>query len=163
MNGKILVGCIGNMFFGDDAFGVAVANRLAKSRLPEAVSVVDFGIRSYDLAYALMEEWELVILVDALQEGGTPGTLYVFEPEPLTHGQLSLDAHTMNPSSVLQLVHALGGKTGPLLLVGCEPGTIDPNPDGALGLSASVRAAVNDAVRLIHDLITRVSNRAIAA
>jgi hydrogenase maturation protease len=163
VNGKILVACIGNIFFGDDAFGVEVAKRLAQSRLPEAVSVVDFGIRSYDLAYALMEEWDLVILVDALHEGGTPGTLYVFEPDLSMHDEVSLDPHTLDPSSVLQLVQTLGGKTGPLLLVGCEPKTLDPNSNGAAGLSAPVCAAVDEAVRMIQGLITRARNRAIAA
>ena len=163
MKGKVLVACIGNIFLGDDAFGVEVAKRLSPNPLPEAASVVDFGIRSYDLAYALMEEWDLVVLVDALHQGGAPGTLYVFEPELPTPDELSLDAHTMNPSSVLQLVQALGGKTGPMLLVGCEPKTFDPNSNGALGLSASVSAAVDEAVRLIHDLVTRARNRAVAA
>ena len=75
MNGKILVAGIGNIFLGDDAFGVEVVQRLVTSgSCPQRVVVADFGIRSYDLAYALMEEWELVILVDALPRGGQPGT-----------------------------------------------------------------------------------------
>ena len=72
--------------------------------------MVDYGIRSYDLAYALMEEWDLVILVDALPRGGEPGTLYVLEPE-LPEGEEvppSLDAHTMNPVAVL----AVGKRAG---------------------------------------------------
>ena len=81
MSGKVLVACVGNVFLGDDAFGVEVAKRLAERSLPAGVAVIDFGIRSYDLAYALMNQWDLKILVDALPRGGRPGTLYVMEPD----------------------------------------------------------------------------------
>src|SRR5271166_2774472 len=102
MSGKVLVAGIGNIFLGDDAFGVEVINRLAQRSLPGNVCVADFGIRSFDLAYALMEDWELVILVDALPRGGEPGTLYTLEPE-LPNGEQSppnLDAHTVDPVAV---------------------------------------------------------------
>src|SRR5215831_12921247 len=110
MSGDVLVAGIGNIFLGDDAFGVEVVNRLMQRPLPGNVCAVDYGIRSFDLAYALMEDWELVVLVDALPQGGEPGTLYVFEPE-MPNGDFApnLDAHTMNPVAVLQLVKALGG------------------------------------------------------
>ena len=81
MQHRILVACIGNIFLGDDGFGVEVARRFADRPLPEGVRLVDFGIRSYDLAYAMMEDWELIILVDAVPRGGEPGTVYVIEPE----------------------------------------------------------------------------------
>jgi hydrogenase maturation protease len=80
MKGKLLVAGIGNIFLGDDAFGVEVVKRLAQRPLPEGVRVVDFGIRSYDLAYALMDDWDLAILVDALPRGGEAGTVYTVEP-----------------------------------------------------------------------------------
>ncbi len=127
-NGKVLVAGVGNIFLGDDAFGVEVVQRLASRTLPDNVNVVDFGIRSYDLAYALMEAWELVILVDAVPRGGQPGTVYVIEPELPQSGEspagLGFDAHSMNPVSVLQLVHALGGTFARTLVVGCEPASI---------------------------------------
>ena len=165
MSSKILVACIGNIFLGDDAFGVEVAKRLAESPLPEGVTVIDFGIRSYDLAYALMQDWELVILVDALPGGGAPGTLYAFEPELPADGDIpaSFDAHTMNPVSVLQMVHALGGNVGHLLVVGCEPESVEPKDDGTMGLSARVAGALDEAVRMIHELIIRARSQAMAA
>lgn len=165
MNGKILIACVGNIFLGDDAFGVEMAKRLAQRPLPEGVSVVDFGIRSYDLAYALMQDWDLVLLVDALARGGKPGTLYTLEPElpPNAEGSPSLDAHAMNPVSVLHLVSALGGKVAHLLVVGCEPETIEPDYDGATELSAAVNAALPAAVQMIEDLITRARSQATAA
>lgn len=156
--GKILVAGVGNIFLGDDAFGVEVVQRLATRTLPENVCVIDFGIRSYDLAYALMEPWELVILVDALPRGGQPGTVYTIEPhlpqsvEPPT----SIDAHSMNPVSVLQLVNKLGGDLRALLVVGCEPSTMDADEGGRMGLSHPVQAAVDEAIRMIEELITGI-------
>jgi hydrogenase maturation protease len=165
MNRKLLIAGIGNIFLGDDAFGVEVAKRLARRTLPEGVGVTDFGIRSYDLAYALMDDWDLAILVDALPRGGRPGTLYTFEPELPAQGDLppSLDAHTMNPVAVLQLVRALGGTFGRILVVGCEPATLEPSPEGNIGLSPLVAAAVDEAVSMIEELISRVRSEATAA
>jgi len=162
---RILIACIGNIFLGDDAFGVEVAERLAGLRLPPHVSVVDFGIRSYDLAYALIEDWELVILVDALARGGEPGSVYLLEPESFldNHDSPTLDAHAMNPVSVLRLVHALGGSPGRLLVVGCEPESVEPDAAGRIGLSPPVSHAVNDAIQLIEEQIARASMSANAA
>ncbi len=162
---NLLVAGIGNIFLGDDAFGVEVVNRLSQRSLPEGVCVGDYGIRGYDLAYALMEEWELVILVDALPRGGEPGTLYVLEPQ-LPEGddvRPSLDAHTMNPVAVLQLVGALGGKVGRMLVVGCEPAGVGADEEGNIGLSQPVSAAVEEAVRIVEELINRARSEATAA
>jgi hydrogenase maturation protease len=156
MQGKILVACVGNIFLGDDAFGVEVAQQLAHTSLPEHVVVRDFGIRSYDLAYALMDDWDLVILVDATSQGGDPGTLYTIAPElPVDSDPEALDAHTMNPVSVLKLVAALGGKVGRMLVVGCEPETVAADEDGQMGLSARVRTGVDEAVRVIQELVAK--------
>jgi len=165
MSCKVLVACVGNVFLGDDAFGVEVAKRLAARQMPGGVSVVDFGIRSYDLAFALMNDWDLTILVEALPRGGKPGTLYVLEPDLPENsvGQEALDAHSMNPVAVLQLVNALGGKVGRLLVVGCEPETIEPSPEGRIGLSEPVGGALDEAVRVIEGLIVGATSQAIAA
>jgi len=165
MSGNVLIAGIGNIFLGDDAFGVEVINRLAERPLPGNVCVVDFGIRSFDLAYALMEEWDLVVLVDALPLGGTPGSVYKFEPE-LPSGEQSpppMDAHTMNPVAVLQLVRALGGELPRVLVIGCEPVNVEPDPDGKMGLSEPVAAAVHEAVELIEELVNQARSRAVAA
>lgn len=166
MNPKVLVACVGNIFLGDDAFGVEVSQRLQNVRLPEHVSVVDFGIRSYDLAYELMKPWDLVVLVDAVSRGGAPGTVYVIEPDTAAIEQGSqsagFDAHTMDPVSVLQMVKALGGKCARMLVVGCEPASVEPRDDGQFELSEPVRAGVEEAVRAIQEVV-KDSGRATAA
>jgi hydrogenase maturation protease len=152
---KILIACVGNIFLGDDGFGVEVARRLAGRTLPEGTQVKDFGIRSYDLAYALMEDWDDVILVDALPRGGAPGTIYILKPEPPAAGMRvggTIDAHTMNPDAVLQMVSMLGGQVKHMVVVGCEPSPGDPE-EGGMELSAPVNAAVDEAIRAIEDLL----------
>src|ERR1700734_1751902 len=79
---RILIAGIGNIFLGDDAFGSEVARRLAARPMPDGVKVVDFGIRGFDLTYALLDGSDATILVDATPRGGPPGTLYVIEPDP---------------------------------------------------------------------------------
>lgn len=153
---KILVAGIGNIFLGDDGFGVEVARRLAAEEFPQSVRVRDFGIRGYDLTYALLEPYELVILIDACQRGQKPGTVYVIEPE-LNEGAefaapVALDGHTMNPVNVLRLAKAMGPVSSRIVLVGCEPATIGGD-EGQVGLSEPVSAAIEDAMKLVKRVI----------
>ncbi len=158
---RILIAGIGNIFLGDDAFGVEVAQRLAHRHLPEEVRVVDFGIRGLDLTYALLDGYEAVILVDAAPRGGPPGTLYVIEPargEPAEAGEdgVLIETHSMDPVKVLRLVEAMGAEVGRLLVVGCEPAKVEDLDDMQMGLSEPVRLAVDEAVRLIEALTARL-------
>jgi len=155
---QILIAGIGNVFFGDDGFGVEVVRRLTDRPLPEEVRVVDFGIRGLDLAYALLEGYEAVLLVDATRRGRQPGALYVIEPdlnnqEGPDAPETALATHGMDPVKVLRLVRALGDRLPRVLLVGCEPATLGAD-EGAMGLSQPVQAAVGEAVELIEALLT---------
>src|SRR5580658_9696888 len=111
---RILIAGIGNLFQGDDYFGCQVAQRLAQREWPEGVEVQDFGIRGHDLAYKLLGNYDIVILIDATQRGSVPGTVYVIEPE-LSERQDSptngspLDSHSLDPQRVIQMVKSMGG------------------------------------------------------
>ncbi|SRR5579883_3019154 len=148
---KVLIACIGNIFCGDDGFGIEVARVLSKRTLPEGVVLRDFGIRGLDLAYALLDPWDLAILVDACPRGGAPGTVYVIEPEIDTQ-RGDLDPHSMNPVNVLRMVRSLGGASCPILLVGCEPEDSGPE-EGKMGLTPAVSAAVKQAADRVELLI----------
>jgi hydrogenase maturation protease len=93
---RILVAGIGNIFKGDDAFGVEVAQRLRRRTLPSDVEVIDFGIRGIDLTYALLNGCSSAVLIDAAKRGGQPGTVYVIEP-----GQLRGDPAVIVEEGVL--------------------------------------------------------------
>jgi len=155
---RLLIAGIGNIFLGDDGFGVEVAQRLARRPTPEGVRVVDFGIRGVDLAYALLEDQDAMVLVDALPRGAAPGTLCVIEPDlasALAPGGAgsAIEGHSMDPVKVLRMVGALGGRPKRVLVVGCEPASFGEDEGGRMGLSAPVAGAVDDAVRLVESLV----------
>jgi len=153
--GRILVAGIGNIFFGDDAFGVEVVRRLAGRTLPSEVRVVDFGIRGMDLAYAMLEGYSAVILVDAAPRGQPPGTLYEIEPRlpDAPDGGAAVEPHRMLPHQVLGLVRAMGGALPRLRVVGCEPCALGEVDEPLMGLSPPVAEAIEPAVALVMDLI----------
>lgn len=154
----ILIAGIGNIFLGDDGFGVEVARRLLDRPRRDAVRVVDFGIRGFDLAYALQDGYETTILVDAYPHGQKPGTVTVIEPDL---GELSatpgdfVQPHAMNPMNVLRMAKAMNGATKRVLLVGCEPLDLG-GEEGHMGLSEVVEAALDDAVSKIEAIVNRI-------
>jgi hydrogenase maturation protease len=157
---KILIAGIGNIFLGDDGFGVEVASRLANQSFPSGVRVTDFGIRGLDLAYALMDGYETTILVDAYPGEGQPGTLFVVEPDLNELNAVGtspgfIEPHAMNPINVLRMAKSMGGELKQVLVVGCVPATLGPE-EGQMGLSETVAAGVDEAVNLIHSLVTRL-------
>jgi hydrogenase maturation protease len=167
---RLLIACIGNIFLGDDGFGVEVARRLAQRPLPAEVTLKDFGIRGLDLTYALLDPYEVVILVDACPRGGAPGTLYLLEPDPLdldapngvnTGVNIGIEAHSVNPLSVLRIVRSMGGASGRIFILGCEPGDLglDAEDGGKLGLSHPVLAAVDEALSMLDTLISTSLNK----
>jgi hydrogenase maturation protease len=157
-NERILVAGIGNIFFGDDAFGGEVIKELTRSQLPEKVDAKDFGIRGYDLAYAIMDGYAATILVDITARGEPPGTLYLIEldQEKIANVEASIpDGHSLGPVQVLRLVQSLGGQITTLYLVACEPAVLETE-DGHIGLTEQVQAAVPEAVQMIQRLIDRL-------
>jgi hydrogenase maturation protease len=150
---SVLVAGIGNIFLGDDAFGVEVVRRLADRPLPDGVRVIDFGIRGFDLAHALMDSTDsTAVLVDATARGGEPGTLYLLEAS-IDDGRPALETHAMDPATVLRLIQTLGGRPPRVLVVGCEPSSVELDEDGEFGLSPPVEAAVDEAVRMVEALV----------
>jgi hydrogenase maturation protease len=176
---RMMIAGVGNIFLGDDGFGVEVARRLAALEVPDWVRVADYGISGMHLAYDLAEGYETTILIDAAPRGGEPGTVYVIEvdagspraslPGPAVENPL-LDAHGMQPDVVFSMLDMLGavsprgddpaitlrrgagsakGVAGRVLVVGCEPASTDEG----IGLSAPVAAAVDEAVRVVLDLV----------
>jgi hydrogenase maturation protease len=149
---RILVAGIGNVFRSDDGFGPEVARCLAAEPWPVGVRVSDYGIRGLHLAYDLLEPWDALVLVDAVPDRGAVGSVAVLDigPDDLGPGR-SVDAHSMDPATVLASLVALGGSLpARTLLVGCQ---VAETGDG-MGLTAPVEAAVAPAVATVRDLVT---------
>ena len=156
MSTRVLVAGVGNVFLGDDGFGVEVANRLSGEAFPPGVQVADFGIRGVHLAYELLHGYDTLILVDAAPRGEEAGTVFVLEPDfehadRLERGESGfvLDAHGMDPEMVLGILADLGGKRPRVLIVGCQPAELREH----MGLSAPVARAVEEAARVVRELI----------
>ena len=162
----VLVACVGNVFLGDDGFGVEVARRLAREALPERTRVVDFGIRGLHLAYDLLSRPDLLVLVDATSRGGPPGTLYVLELDglddahaaesahaaedaPAAENTPRSNAHAMDPRTVFATVRHMGGSLPRTRIVGCEPADFGRG----MSLSDPVREAIEPAIAMIRQLI----------
>jgi hydrogenase maturation protease len=157
---RILIAGIGNIFLGDDGFGCEVTRRLMMRTWPEGVRVVDFGIRGFDLAYALLDGYETTIFIDATPRGDRPGTLYTIEPDleeldNLDAQGMLVETHGMNPLKVLGMVKSMGGELKRILLVGCEPATLG-SEEGQMGLSEPVEAAVEQAVCIVEKLVAKI-------
>jgi hydrogenase maturation protease len=161
MTRTILIAGIGNIFLGDDAFGVEVARSLSRRTLPGEVQVKDFGIRGFDLAYTLLDPWHTVILVDALPRKEAPGTLVVLEPDLSGPGDpgavgMDLNPHGMDPLRVLNLAASLGPITAHILVLGCEPKDFGDDLEGRMGLSPQVQAVIEEASSMIEELVERI-------
>jgi len=154
---KTLVAGIGNIFNGDDGFGVEVAQRLVRrpDPPPDGVHIEDYGIRGVHLAYQLLEGYDLLVLIDALPRGEPPGTVFVFEPDRDFGDVPPLDSHQMDPRAVLGMVDELGGQIGRVLVIGCQPADVTEG----IGLSPPVAAAVDSAARLVEELIEAAPER----
>jgi hydrogenase maturation protease len=157
---RILIAGIGNIFLGDDAFGCEVARRLATRELPPDVRLVDFGIRGFDLAYALLDGYEVTIFIDATPRGEAPGTLYTIKPDLAQLDEIDaegmmVETHGMNPLKVLSMVKSMGGEFKRILLVGCEPAPLE-SEEGYMGLSEPVEAAVDEAVEVVQSLVKQI-------
>jgi hydrogenase maturation protease len=149
---RVLVAGIGNIFHADDGFGPAVAERLARLPLPDGVRVWDVGIRGVHLAYELLDGgYGRVIFVDAVARGAAPGTIHIIEPDvDRVRPGPAADAHSMGPDAVLTLLTRLGGSLPPLMMVGCEPGSLDED----MALTEPVAAAVAVAVKVVLQLVS---------
>jgi hydrogenase maturation protease len=147
---RILVAGIGNIFLGDDGFGTEVVRCTKIPADDPNVRVVDYGISGMHLAYDLLDEWDTLVLVDAIPSRGNPGTLHVFQAD---HDSVSdgtgLDAHGMDPATVFASLRALGGSPPYTVVVGCEAGSVEEG----IGLTEPVAMAVPRAVRAVEDIV----------
>jgi hydrogenase maturation protease len=161
---RILVAGVGNLFLGDDAFGVEVVQQLLRLGAPVNARLFDAGIRGVHLAYELLDGYDVLILVDAMAHGEVPGTVSIFERnwrdgegDRVARG--ASDAHDLDPESVFTLLERLGGRIDRIFTVGCEPEQISEQ----IGLSATVSAAVSPAAQAVRDLVDRLTASAFAS
>jgi hydrogenase maturation protease len=162
---RTLIAGIGNIFLGDDGFGVEVLQRLGRRPLPAGIAAKDYGIGGIHLAYDLLDDdIDTLIMVDALPTGEPAGTVSLLEVDEQAMAELTdeagaVDSHAMNPAAVLAALHTLGGRAPRVLVVGCQPLTVQPG----IGLSEPVAAAVGAACELAIETALQIHHTADAA
>lgn len=155
---RILVACMGNILRGDDGFGVEVARELEERELPSGVDVREVGISGVSMAQDLLEGFDALVLVDAMERHADPGTVFVERAavpdldqyETREIGSFAADMHQTDPSKVLVLGEALGVLPERTILVGCEPLETDDLEDA---LSEPVREAIPRAIDHIETIV----------
>ena len=159
---RALVAGVGNVLRGDDGFGPAVVRALeASGGPPAAVRIVEMGIGGIGLVHELMDGYDVLVLVDAVDRGGAPGSLYVLEPQvpdvatmpDPERRALAADLHQAVPGPALIMARAVGALPPVVRIVGCQPAETE---DFATGLSPPVQRAVPDAVAAIRALLRGV-------
>jgi hydrogenase maturation protease len=143
-----VVGCVGNVLRGDDGFGPAVAARL--ENLPPGVLLVESGIGGIALLQELMTGCEGLVIVDAVERGAEPGTVFVVEPEVAAYDNVP-DMHLATPDRVLSMARGLGCLPGRVAIVGCQP--VDAEAMG-MELSPPVARAVDVAAAEVRRTVT---------
>lgn len=161
MSGRVLIAGIGNELLGDDGFGIAVAQRCAAMNLGPDVRIVEAGIAGIGLVQDLMDRYDTIIILDALDGDEVPGSVRVLEivvpklaeMDDDDRRRLLTDMHYTVPSRVMILAQALGVLPRQTYMVGCQPLTIELG----IGLSAPVAAGVDVAVAHVRDLVSHAS------
>ncbi len=144
---RILIGCVGNVLRRDDGFGPAVAARLGD--LPSGVEVVESGIGGIALLQEIMAGCDGLVVVDAVERGAEPGTVFVVEPDVAAYDQVP-DMHLATPDRVLSMAQGLGCLPGRVLIVGCQP--LDAE-DMGMELSPAVARAVDEAAAQVRETV----------
>ncbi len=163
MSGRVLVVGVGNVLRGDDGFGVAVARRLAeRERLPPGVDLIETGIGGLGVVHELMRGYEMLIVVDAVDQDAPPGTVFVLQPEvpdpaaiPAAEWQrLFSNLHLAEPYRVFLLAKLVGALPDRVFIVGCQPGDGETVSER---LSGPVEAALPVAIERVRGLLEMVS------
>jgi hydrogenase maturation protease len=154
MTTRILVAGIGNIFLGDDGFGSEVVRNADIPQGDASVRVIDYGIRGMHLAYDLLEDWDTLVLVDAVPSRGNPGALHVFQADHESGSAATgMDSHSMDPAAVFASLRALGGNPPYTVVVGCEAGSVEEG----IGLTEPVAKAVPRAARAVEEIVAALS------
>jgi hydrogenase maturation protease len=146
---RILVAGVGNILRGDDGLGPYVVKVLRGEEWPPNVDIIDFGIRLYDLLLKI-GDYDLAVIVDALDLGGDPGEIYILEPGKLREVRV-LDPHTSSLADILAMAERVGKLPGKVVIVGCQPAELCER----IGLSKTVEGRITEIINIIKRIVGR--------
>jgi len=153
---RVLIAGVGNVLRGDDGFGVEVL-RLLKQEAGGATGLTFYesGIAGIGLVQQLLDGYDALILLDALDRRAEPGTVFVLEPDVAGlsapgRAREPVDLHQADPEAVLRLAAALGALPRRVWVVGCQAAYTD---ELGASLSEPVRRAVPAALQRVYDIL----------
>ncbi len=163
MTARVLISCVGNVLRHDDGFGVAVARLLESTALPDGVDLIETGIGGMSVVQQLMDGYDALIVVDAVDRGEAPGTVWVLEPDVPSPDAMDREEwrtlfqnlHLAEPHRIFLMAKSLGALPSIIRLVGCQPADIDSMDEY---LSPAVAAAVPIAAQRVHDLAASLAS-----
>ena len=166
---KILVAGIGNKYMGDDGFGPRVVDALlnhlssadSDANADVNVDVRDVGLCGVTLAPDLAD-YSLVIFLDAVQRGGSPGTLYraeikaedvsIWNENAKEEAILSpISIHETRLEEILRFAKAIGTLPEKVIFIGCEIKEVKLGEE----MSEEVKNAVKKAVNIVLEEVYR--------
>jgi hydrogenase maturation protease len=146
---RTLIAGFGNVLRGDDGFGVEVIRRLQEREPISGVDVMEVGTAGIRLAQELLTPCDRLIIVDAMNRGGAPGTVYVVRVESVDAAG-EVDLHLAVPARALAVAKALRALPPEVFIVGCEPGEVD---ELTTEMTPPVQAAVGAVLEHIDRLL----------
>ncbi len=142
---NILILGIGNLLLTDDGFGVHVINALREIPLPPSVTLIEAGIVSHQLIPDFHEA-DLLIFIDAVEAGDTPGSIFRFRPEDMQFmTQLKTSLHELSLMDVLQMT-ALTGERPETIIIAVQPKEVNA---WSLEMNEEVKAAIPKVIDLV--------------
>lgn len=151
---KVFICGIGNRLKRDDGFGPYVIDKLKERKLPENITVEDFGISGFKTAIEI-GNYDKVIFVDAVQSGEKPGALYrsrlnkeEFSKNP-NLAACSVSLHESDLEKILASAASIDSYPDDVIIIGCEPEDLS----AGLGLSDKVNESVDKTIEMVLEEI----------
>jgi hydrogenase maturation protease len=142
---NILILGVGNLLLTDDGFGVHVINSLRDIPLPPSVTLIEAGIVSHQLIPDFHKA-DLLIFIDAVEAGDTPGSIFRFKPEDMQFmSQLKVSLHDMSLIDVLHMT-ALTGERPETIIIAVQPKDVR---SCSMELNDEVKAAIPKVIDLV--------------
>ncbi len=149
---KVLILGVGNLLLTDDGFGVHLINSLRDTVFPDSITLLEAGTVSHQLI-PLFREVDHLIVIDAVQAGDTPGSLFRFSPDELTFkSEQMMSLHQISLIDVLRMAELTGGKPR-TVVIGVQPKDVT---SWSLEMSPELKAVVPRVKELVLEELKKI-------
>lgn len=149
---KVLILGVGNLLLKDDGFGVHLINALKDIEFPNNISVIEAGTVSHQLI-PLLREMSHLIVIDVVEAGDTPGSLFRFSPDDMQFpSEQKVSLHQMSLIDVLRMAELIGGKPK-TVIIGVQPKDVT---SWSLELSDELEAAIPKVKDMVFEELKKI-------